>query len=98
MLKLASEGNICDMCKGKMQLGGITCPYCNGTGEWNRVAQAYIENHICQCITLDRKHCPVCDKKCHHSSSGKPKQTIDPGYGGTAVKEKYRSEEEIIIT
>ena len=93
---MTEEGNICDMCKGRMQLGGITCPYCNGTGEWNRAAQAYIENHICQCITFDRKNCPVCNKKCHHSSSLNPKQKIDPGQGGTSVKEKYPNIVEIM--
>ena len=40
------------------------------------------ENHICQCITLDRKFCPVCNKPCHHDTTLNPKQKIDPGYGG----------------
>ena len=75
-----SEENLCDMCKGK----NSNCTYCNGTGEWNRAAQAYISNHICQCIVWDRKYCPVCKLKCHHDASGKPKQTIDPGWGGTS--------------
>jgi len=75
--------SFCDMCKGdgKNQFNEV-CPYCNGTGEWNDAASAYLKNHICQCITLDRKFCPVCEKKCHHDSSQTPKQRIEPGYGG----------------
>ena len=92
---MTQEGNICDVCRGAKDQR-IICPYCNGTGEWNSAAQSYINNHICQCIVLDRKHCPVCNKKCHHDSSGKPKQKIDPGYGGISVKEKYSQEEMVI--
>lgn len=73
----------CDFCKGVPDVSK-NCVYCNGTGEWNYPAQAYVKNHICQCIFLDRKFCPVCNLPCHHSSSQSPKQTIDPGYGGMA--------------
>ena len=86
---MTDKGNICDMCKGKMRWGGIICTYCNGTGEWNEAARAYIQSHVCQCIVFDRKFCPVCNKKCHHTTSNNPKQKIDPGYGGTTIKEKH---------
>jgi len=73
----------CDICRGtgKNQFNE-TCPYCNGTGEWNDAAASYLKNHICQCIFLDRKFCPVCKKECHHNSSQTPKKRIEPGYGG----------------
>ncbi len=76
--------NYCDMCKGKGQFLGNPCVYCNETGEWNVAAQGYLKNHICQCIISDRKHCPVCNKKCHHDTTNHPKQKIDPGYGGVS--------------
>ena len=72
----------CDLCKGAGEFMGNACSYCNGTGEWNQAAQAYLKNHICQCIHADRKFCPVCGKSCHHDTSLNPKQEIDPGYGG----------------
>jgi len=73
----------CDICRGsgKNQFNEV-CPYCNGTGEWNYAATAFMKNHICQCLLLDRKFCPVCEKKCHHNPSQTPKQKIVPGYGG----------------
>ena len=72
------------------------CTYCNGTGEWNDAASAYLKNHICQYLTLDRKFCPVCGEKCHHDSSLTPKCTIDPGFGGmsTAIRVSTEPEEE----
>lgn len=75
--------NSCNMCKGTgKNLFNEICIYCNGTGEWNAAAAAYIKNHICQCLFSDRKFCPVCNKKCHHDSTLSPKQKIVPGYGG----------------
>ena len=79
--------DVCDFCKGIGSSGPNTCVYCNGTGEWNNAAQAYVKNHICQCIVLDRKFCPVCNKPCHHDTTLNPKQTIDPGYGGMSTPE-----------
>jgi len=92
----------CDMCKGEKKFLGRNCAFCNGTGEWNQTAQSYMKNHICQCMILDRKFCPVCNKKCHHDTSLNPKQTIDPGYGGTSTQISYkenssRNEEELTI-
>ena len=75
--------DICDLCKGSGVFYSKMCVYCNGTGEWNQAAQAYMKNHICQCILQDRKFCPVCGKACHHDTTLSPKQKIDPGYGGT---------------
>jgi hypothetical protein len=77
----------CDFCKGLGSISSNICVYCNGTGEWNQAAQAYVKNHICQCIVLDRKFCPVCNKACHHDTSLNPKQKIDPGYGGMSMPE-----------
>ena len=89
----------CDMCKGngKNQFNEV-CPYCNGTGEWNDAASAYLKNHICQCINLDRKFCPVCEKKCHHDSSQTPKQRIDPGYGGMTATISVTSSNDVTST
>lgn len=72
----------CDVCRGIGKYLKKLCPYCNGTGQWNPTAQAYVANHIYQCIFLDREFCPVCEKKCHHDASLSPKQIIIPGYGG----------------
>ena len=72
----------CAICKGDGHFMDRSCVYCNGTGEWNKVAEAYVRNHICQCIILDRVWCPVCHKKCHHDASLSPKQKIEPGPGG----------------
>ena len=75
----------CDVCRGSgKNWVNESCPYCNGTGEWNDAA-AYLKNHVCQCINLYRKFCPVCEKECHHDSSQTPKQRIDPGYGGMSA-------------
>ena len=40
--------DLCDLCKGVGTFGSSMCVFCNGTGEWNQAAQAYVENHICQ--------------------------------------------------
>ena len=90
---MSDEGNKCDICKGKGKFMRNLCQYCNGTGEWNSVAQAYIKNHICQCIVLDRKNCPICHKKCHHSSAQSGKQVIDPGHGGQTVNRTWDRQE-----
>ena len=79
--------DVCDFCKGVGSSATNVCVYCNGTGEWNQAAQSYVKNHICQCIVLDRKFCPVCNKPCHHDTSLNPKQTIDSGHGGMSVPE-----------
>lgn len=90
----------CDIYRGigKNQFNEV-CPYCNGTGEWNDAAAAYLKNHICQCIVLDRKFCPVCEKKCHHDTTLSPKQKIDSGYGGisSAIKNESTPQEEEIV-
>ncbi len=87
----------CDFCKGLGKFGSKLCVYCNGTGEWNLAAQGYIKNHICQCIVLDRKFCPVCNKPCHHDTSLNPKQKIDPGYGGMSTQESNRKQPEVVV-
>ena len=84
-LKIGMTEDVCDFCKGVGSSSTNVCVYCNGTGEWNQAAQSYVKNHICQCIVLDRKFCPVCNKPCHHDTSLNPKQTIDSGHGGMSV-------------
>lgn len=74
--------NSCEMCKGTTKnIFNEACIYCNGTGEWNQAAAAYLKNHICQCINWNRSFCPICKKRCHHDSALSPKQKIDPRYG-----------------
>jgi|GEM_PF-193922 hypothetical protein len=85
--RVRKMADVCDFCKGVGSSSSNVCVYCNGTGEWNQAAQAYVKNHICQCIVLDRKFCPVCNKACHHDTSLNPKQKIDPGYGGMSSPE-----------
>lgn len=85
----------CDLCKGAGVVGTNECPFCNGTGEWNQAAQAYVLNHICQCIVWDRRFCPVCLKACHHDTSNSPKQTIDPGFGGISSGDPGNKDETV---
>ena len=88
----------CDFCKG-LPIGSKDCVYCNGTGKWNAAAQAYLKNHICQCVFSDREFCPICHQKCHHDSSLSPKQKIDPGHGGqsSGIKNNIPEEEFIVV-
>ncbi len=70
----------CAVCKGDgcIELLGSQCPFCNGTGEYTKIAESYITSHICQCIFLDRKVCPLCKQRCHHDTPNKPKVLIGP--------------------
>lgn len=100
------KGN-CEVCggTGKM-MHDSTCPYCNGTGEWTQAGMSYKNNHICQCITLDRRFCPICGLECHHDTTLNPKQVIDDGYGGLGASKgttdysivDHENTEEIVIT
>ncbi len=90
--------DVCDFCKGVGSSSTNVCVYCNGTGEWNQAAQAYVKNHICQCIVLDRKFCPVCNKACHHDTTLNPKQTIDPGWGGATAALSIESTQHFTVT
>jgi len=99
-----SDKGKCSVCIGTCKnMFNEICTYCNGTGEWNSVGDAYIKTHICQCITWDRKFCPICKKECHHDSSSAPKQVIDSGYGGISnvisnvTSNEEKPEEEAII-
>ena len=83
----------CAVCEGSCQFVGTPCVYCNGTGEENNVATAYVKNHICQCIMWNREWCPVCKKKCHHDTSFSPKQKIEPGPGGILFIETSTTDE-----
>ncbi len=70
----------CAVCEGdgSITLLGSQCPFCNGTGEYTKIAESYITSHICQCIFLDRKVCPLCKERCHHDTPNKPKVLIGP--------------------
>ncbi len=70
----------CAVCEGdgSIELLGSQCPFCNGTGEYTKIAESYITSHICQCIFLDRKVCPLCKQRCHHDTPNKPKVLIGP--------------------
>ena len=70
----------CVVCKGTgtIELLDSQCPFCNGTGESNKLAKSYLDSHICQCVFLDRKQCPLCGKRCHHDTPNKPKILLNP--------------------
>ena len=70
----------CPVCKGRgsIELLDSQCPFCNGTGEFTKAGESYMKSHICQCIMLDRKICPLCGKKCHHDTPNRPKVLIGP--------------------
>lgn len=70
----------CPICKGSghIELLGRECSFCNSTGEYTKSAEAYMKSHICQCILLDRKRCPICGKDCHHDTPNKPKILTNP--------------------
>ena len=70
----------CAVCKGigKIELLNTSCPFCNGTGEFTKISESYFKSHICQCIFLNRKTCPLCGKKCHHDTPNKPKLLLGP--------------------
>ena len=93
---MTAEGYCC-VCGGKGDFFDELCVYCNGTGEWSAVGDAYMKNHICQCIHLDRLFCPICEKKCHHDASLNPKQKIDSGYGGISTSKKYSEKKVALI-
>lgn len=70
----------CAVCGGggRVELLGSQCTFCNGTGEGTRSADAYMKSHICQCVLLDRKTCPLCRKSCHHDTPNRPKVLVSP--------------------
>ena len=74
------QKNGCAVCRGKgiIELLGSQCPFCNGTGDYTKSAKSYLDSHICQCIFLDRKTCPLCEKRCHHDTPNKPKILLGP--------------------
>ena len=70
----------CPICKGTgvIALLNSPCSFCNGTGEYTKLAESYYESHTCQCVLLDRKTCPLCGKKCHHDTPNRPKIELSP--------------------
>lgn len=70
----------CPICKGTgvIALLNSSCSFCNGTGEYTKLADSYFKTHTCQCVLLDRKTCPLCGKKCHHDTPNKPKIELNP--------------------
>lgn len=78
---MENSSDKCSVCLGKGTIiTGNDCPFCNCTGEYNHAAEAYKQNHICQCVFLDRKNCPICGTKCHHNTPNRPKLLIGGGY------------------
>jgi hypothetical protein len=79
-LELIRRHDGCDICQktGHLESLSMECTFCNGTGEYTKAAESYMKLHPCQCIYLDRKNCSLCGKKCHHSTSNKPKLIIAP--------------------
>ena len=73
-------GGECPICDGTgaIDLLWAACSFCNGTGESTRSAEAYLKSHVCQCILLDRRTCPLCGKKCHHDTPNRPKILVGP--------------------
>jgi RecJ-like exonuclease len=80
MVAVMMQAEHCPVCSGKgtIEITDSQCPFCNGTGERTRAAESYMKVHICQCIFLDRKNCPLCGKKCHHNTPNRPKILISP--------------------
>ena len=70
----------CPVCfgRGAIEITDSDCPFCNGTGEFTKAAESYMKSHICQCVFLDRKNCPLCGKRCHHSTPNRPKILLTP--------------------
>lgn len=70
----------CSVCKGEgvVKLLNTQCTFCNGTGEHSASAESYMKSHICQCVFLDRKRCPLCGKDCHHDTPHRPKILLSP--------------------
>ena len=71
----------CAVCGGggRIELLGSTCPFCNGTGEPSGQAESYMRSHVCQCIFLDRRRCPLCGRECHHDTPNRPGILLTPG-------------------
>lgn len=70
----------CPVCRGvgKIELLDTICSFCNGTGAYSKTAESYFKSHICQCVLLDRKRCPLCGKRCHHDTPNRPKILVEP--------------------
>jgi hypothetical protein len=69
----------CQICNGTGRTYNMMpCLFCNETGLSNKFADSFIKNHICLCSTTDRKHCPICKKKCHHDSALRPRLVVPP--------------------
>ena len=70
----------CAVCKGKgkIELLYSSSPFSNGTGEFTKISESYFKSHICQCIFLNRKICPLCGKRCHHDTPNKTKIMLHP--------------------
>jgi hypothetical protein len=70
---------LCLVCDSKGYINSwrnVECCFCNGTGENTKAAESFMKIHPCQCIDLDRKNCPLCKLKCHHSTNNKPKVLV----------------------
>lgn len=54
------------------------CSSCAIIKKFKKTSKDSIADHICGCINLDRKNCPLCNKPCHHDTSLNPKILISP--------------------
>ena len=70
----------CEICGGEVFSGTTEtkCSSCASIREYKATSKDSIADHICGCINLDRKNCPLCKKPCHHDTSLNPKVLISP--------------------
>ena len=70
----------CEICGGTVSSGttGIVCSACTSIREFATASKGSLPEHICGCISTDRKNCPLCKKPCHHDTSLNPKILISP--------------------
>ena len=74
--------NNCLICCGRgfiTLLDNMQCSFCNGTGEYTKAADSYMKVHACQCfVTVERRECPLCGERCHHTTNNKPTIELAP--------------------
>jgi hypothetical protein len=73
------SSTVCSICDSRGYIDSwrtVACYFCNGTGEYTKAAVSFMRIHPCQCIQTDRRNCPLCKQKCHHSSNNKPKVLV----------------------
>ena len=70
----------CEICGGIVSSGTTSnvCLSCTIIRESRSASKEFLADHICGCINLDRKNCPLCKRPCHHDTSLNPKILISP--------------------